>query len=35
MWRATVLTLFPGMFPGPLGLSLGIAHLLKSLDGAK
>jgi tRNA (guanine37-N1)-methyltransferase len=22
MWRATVLTLFPGMFPGPLGLSL-------------
>jgi tRNA (guanine37-N1)-methyltransferase len=21
-WRATVLTLFPGMFPGPLGLSL-------------
>lgn len=22
MWRATVLTLFPNMFPGPLGLSL-------------
>jgi tRNA (guanine37-N1)-methyltransferase len=22
MWRATVLTLFPGMFPGPLGISL-------------
>jgi tRNA (guanine37-N1)-methyltransferase len=22
MWRATVLTLFPDMFPGPLGLSL-------------
>ena len=22
MWRATVLTLFPGMFPGPLGVSL-------------
>ncbi|WP_395664477.1 tRNA (guanosine(37)-N1)-methyltransferase TrmD [Methylocella sp.] len=22
MWRASVLTLFPGMFPGPLGLSL-------------
>jgi tRNA (guanine37-N1)-methyltransferase len=21
-WRATVLTLFPAMFPGPLGLSL-------------
>jgi tRNA (guanine37-N1)-methyltransferase len=34
MWRATVLTLFPEMFPGPLGLSLagkaltaGIWHL--------
>ncbi|HEY0441081.1 MAG TPA: tRNA (guanosine(37)-N1)-methyltransferase TrmD, partial [Xanthobacteraceae bacterium] len=22
MWRATVLTLFPDMFPGPLGFSL-------------
>ncbi|MET0668007.1 MAG: tRNA (guanosine(37)-N1)-methyltransferase TrmD [Xanthobacteraceae bacterium] len=22
MWRATVLTIFPGMFPGPLGVSL-------------
>jgi len=22
MWRATILTLFPGMFPGPLGASL-------------
>ena len=22
MWRATVLTIFPGMFPGPLGESL-------------
>ena len=22
MWRATVLTLYPEMFPGPLGLSL-------------
>src|SRR4051812_21948595 len=22
MWRATVLTLFPEMFPGPLGISL-------------
>ena len=22
MWRATVLTIFPEMFPGPLGLSL-------------
>jgi tRNA (guanine37-N1)-methyltransferase len=34
-WRATVLTLFPEMFPGPLGTSLlGKAHLknLWSLD---
>ncbi len=22
IWRTTVLTLFPGMFPGPLGVSL-------------
>src|SRR6266700_5766321 len=22
MWRATILTIFPDMFPGPLGLSL-------------
>src|SRR5947208_8053049 len=22
MWRSTVLTIFPGMFPGPLGVSL-------------
>ena len=22
MWRATVLTLFPDLFPGPLGASL-------------
>ena len=22
IWRATVLTLFPEMFPGPLGVSL-------------
>jgi tRNA (guanine37-N1)-methyltransferase len=22
MWRATIFTLFPDMFPGPLGLSL-------------
>jgi len=22
MWRATILTIFPGMFPGPLGLTL-------------
>src|SRR5882672_1247602 len=27
MWRATVLTIFPDMFPGPLGASLaGKAH---------
>jgi tRNA (guanine37-N1)-methyltransferase len=35
MWRATVLTIFPEMFPGPLGLSLaGRAHAagLWSLD---
>ncbi len=35
MWRATVLTLFPGMFPGPLGLSLAgkaLAAGLWSLD---
>jgi tRNA (guanine37-N1)-methyltransferase len=24
MWRASVLTLFPEMFPGPLGVSLGV-----------
>ena len=22
MWRASILTIFPEMFPGPLGLSL-------------
>jgi tRNA (guanine37-N1)-methyltransferase len=35
MWRATVLTLFPEMFPGPLGLSLAgkaLATGLWSLD---
>jgi tRNA (guanine37-N1)-methyltransferase len=35
MWRATVLTLFPEMFPGPLGLSLagkGLAASLWALD---
>jgi tRNA (guanine37-N1)-methyltransferase len=35
MWRATVLTLFPEMFPGPLGLSLagdGLARGLWSLE---
>ena len=36
-WRATVLTLFPEMFPGPLGLSLAgkaLASGLWSLDAA-
>ncbi|NWG22953.1 MAG: tRNA (guanosine(37)-N1)-methyltransferase TrmD [Pseudorhodoplanes sp.] len=35
MWRATVLTIFPDMFPGPLGLSLAgraLASGLWSLD---
>lgn len=35
MWRASVLTLFPEMFPGPLGVSLigkGLADGLWSLD---
>jgi tRNA (guanine37-N1)-methyltransferase len=35
MWRATILTIFPEMFPGPLGLSLagkGLAAGLWSLD---
>jgi tRNA (guanine37-N1)-methyltransferase len=35
MWRATVLTLFPEMFPGPLGLSLagdGLARGAWTLD---
>ena len=35
MWRATVLTLFPEMFPGPLGLSLAgkaLASGVWSLD---
>ena len=35
MWRATVLTIFPEMFPGPLGLSLAgkaLAAGLWSLD---
>ena len=34
-WRATVLTLYPGMFPGPLGMSLSgeaLAGGLWSLD---
>ncbi|AMN38930.1 tRNA (guanine-N(1)-)-methyltransferase [Rhodoplanes sp. Z2-YC6860] len=35
MWRATILTIFPEMFPGPLGLSLAgkaLAGKLWSLD---
>ena len=35
MWRASVLTIFPEMFPGPLGVSLagkGLASKLWSLD---
>jgi tRNA (guanine37-N1)-methyltransferase len=31
MWRATVLTIFPEMFPGPLALSLAGKALAKSL----
>src|SRR3954447_18819269 len=31
MWRATVLTIFPEMFPGPLGLSLAGKALEKRL----
>src|SRR5882757_5535533 len=31
IWRATVLTLFPEMFPGPLGLSLAGRALSSSL----
>src|SRR5476651_1953922 len=33
MWRATVLTLFPYMFPGPLGLSLAGKALASGLWG--
>ena len=35
MWRSTVLTIFPEMFPGPLGTSLAgkaLASGLWSLD---
>jgi tRNA (guanine37-N1)-methyltransferase len=35
MWRATVLTIFPEMFPGPLGVSLAgkaLANGLWALD---
>ena len=31
VWRATVLTLFPDMFPGPLGVSLAGRALLTGL----
>ena len=31
MWRATILTLFPEMFPGPLGLSLAGDGLARGL----
>ena len=31
MWSATVLTIFPDMFPGPLGLSLAGKALEKGL----
>ena len=33
MWRADVLTLFPAMFPGPLGLSLAGDGLTRGLWG--
>jgi tRNA (guanine37-N1)-methyltransferase len=33
MWRADVFTLFPGMFPGPLGLSLSGDGLAKGIWG--
>ena len=29
-WRATVLTLFPDMFPGPLGVSLAGVGIARS-----
>jgi len=31
IWRATVLTVFPEMFPGPLGLSLAGRGLERGL----
>ena len=33
MWRASVLTIFPDMFPGPLGLSLAGKALAAGLWG--
>ncbi len=35
MWRASVLTIFPEMFPGPLGLSLAGKALAGGLWGAR
>ena len=34
IWRATVLTLFPEMFPGPLGVSLAGKALASGPVGA-
>ena len=34
MWRATILTLFPEMFPGPLGLSLAGEGLARDCGAA-
>ncbi len=31
MWRASVLTIFPEMFPGPLGVSLSGDALARGL----
>jgi tRNA (guanine37-N1)-methyltransferase len=31
MWRATIFTLFPEMFPGPLGVSLAGEALARGL----
>jgi tRNA (guanine37-N1)-methyltransferase len=35
MWRATVLTIFPEMFPGPLALSLAGKALAKGRLGTR
>ena len=32
-WRATVLTLFPGMFPGPLGGALALGGMTPDVRG--
>ena len=34
-WRATVLTIFPEMFPGPLGLSLAGKALAAALPNSR